>query len=189
MADAIVSVQVRADLLEALTVRAQELACTVEALVVGVLEAYVATPTMPVKPEEVGQAVPDDVAAAPDGHAPEPVSEEDAETMLVALSGFVLPADTVRLTLGDALVTQLGLPSGTLLTVEAGARLAAVTGVCERLQGTLTEAGVRRWWTRPRRRLGGGTPLELLGADWTPESEAFQQVKTLADSDAGFAAT
>ena len=57
------------------------------------------------------------------------------------------------------------------------------------LAGTYNDIGVRRWFERPRARLDGDTPAQALGADWSPEDDGPQRVRSLARALATFPAT
>jgi hypothetical protein len=106
------------------------------------------------------------------------------------LQAFLVPEDRTRLTLGDALWTQLvGVASADASTDKISARRATVTEVCERLRGTHTNEGVRRWWTRPRSWLDGQAPHSLLEPGWTPADTACRRVRAPAEADAGSMAT
>lgn len=114
------------------------------------------------------------------------VSEEHVALMKSGL----LPIDATRLLLGDQLISRVtGLSKDSPPTVEVNTRLEAVATICELLKGTLSEAGVRRWWIKPRYKLQGKAPADYLSWAWTPEELSFRMVVDLAESDAGFAAT
>lgn len=68
-------------------------------------------------------------------------------------------------------------------------RLHAVMMLAADLQGTLNARGVRRWFTKKRSLLEGNSPLDLLGEDWSTDSEGYARVRQLADSDLNFQAT
>lgn len=57
------------------------------------------------------------------------------------------------------------------------------------LAGTYNDIGIRRWFERPRSHLGGDTPAQALGADWSPEDDGAQCVRSLARALATFPAT
>lgn len=50
------------------------------------------------------------------------------------------------------------------------------------LAGSCTDAGVRRWFDRPRKALAGETPAQTLGYEWRPDDEGPIRVRELADS-------
>jgi hypothetical protein len=53
------------------------------------------------------------------------------------------------------------------------------------LLGAYNEFGVRRWFGRPRTRLRGRSPREILARDWSPEAPDVERVRELASSLAG----
>lgn len=58
------------------------------------------------------------------------------------------------------------------------------------LRGAYNDAGVRRWFTRPRAQLGGRAPRQLLvGGRWRPEHERVMPIRGLAQALAGGVAT
>jgi hypothetical protein len=96
-----------------------------------------------------------------------------------------------RAVLGDALLAQLlDVPAGQLsryaagLTVptEVAARLATVAAVVEDLAGGYNDDGIRRWFGRPRKALGGLAPGELLSGGFDPGSDGVARVRQLAAS-------
>ena len=73
--------------------------------------------------------------------------------------------------------------SGARPTPEAIAvRLNLVALVVSDLAGAYNHIGVRRWFQRPRTRLDGNTPAQLLGADWRPDEDGPKRVRELAAS-------
>lgn len=48
------------------------------------------------------------------------------------------------------------------------------------LAGCYNHIGIRRWFSRPRTRLDGRTPSDVLAGDWDPEDEGPAQVRQLA---------
>jgi hypothetical protein len=60
------------------------------------------------------------------------------------------------------------------------ARLHLLAKVVAELRGAYNDAGVRRWFERPRTQLDGRAPRELLDGDWDPEEVAPQAVLSLA---------
>ena len=52
-------------------------------------------------------------------------------------------------------------------------RLAFLEDLTGRLAGRHDELGVRRWFERPRAKLGGRAPSDLLSADWSPGDPAL----------------
>jgi hypothetical protein len=53
------------------------------------------------------------------------------------------------------------------------------------LLGAYNEFGVRRWFGRPRTRLRGRSPREILARGWSPEAPDVERVRELASSLAG----
>ncbi|MBX3142715.1 MAG: hypothetical protein KF813_03080 [Trueperaceae bacterium] len=66
--------------------------------------------------------------------------------------------------------------------------LALVVGL---LTGTYNEYGVRRWFERPRKALGGPSPQEVLlvAGDWTPDDLGARRVEELAKATIGMVAS
>ena len=80
--------------------------------------------------------------------------------------------------------------SGVRATPDAvAARLHFLALLVGDLAGTYNDIGIRRWFERPRSRLGGDTPAQALGADWSPEDDGAQCVRSLARALATFPAT
>jgi hypothetical protein len=69
------------------------------------------------------------------------------------------------------------------------ARLHALALVVADLIGTYNDIGVRRWFERPRHRLGGHTPAALLSGDWDPHQPGPTRVRELARALVGLGAT
>lgn len=59
------------------------------------------------------------------------------------------------------------------------------------LTGIYNEFGVRRWFERPRKALGGAAPKDalLMDDEWTPDTPSAQRVHQLAKASLGMAAT
>ena len=73
--------------------------------------------------------------------------------------------------------------SGERATPDAiAARLHFLALVAGDLAGAYNDVGVRRWFDRPRSRLGGATPAEALGSDWSPDDPAALEVRGLASA-------
>lgn len=70
-----------------------------------------------------------------------------------------------------------------------GERLHALMMLASDLRGSYNRRGVRRWFFRPRVQLNEQTPQQVLGSDWSPESEGYRQIRTLADQELNFQAT
>lgn len=69
------------------------------------------------------------------------------------------------------------------------ARLHLVAKVVADLLGAYNDIGVRRWFERPRRVLGGLRPADLLAGAWDPDGEGPGRVRALARSLVGGSAT
>ena len=63
---------------------------------------------------------------------------------------------------------------------DVAARLHLLARVTGYLRGGYNEIGIRRWFQRPRRSLGGETPEAFLGPDWSPDDERSTAVLELA---------
>ncbi|MDE0419698.1 MAG: hypothetical protein OXK76_02265 [Gammaproteobacteria bacterium] len=57
------------------------------------------------------------------------------------------------------------------------------------LAGAYNDIGVRRWFERPRKRLGGSSPARLLAEDWSPDDDGPSRVRKLAAALASSPAT
>ena len=53
------------------------------------------------------------------------------------------------------------------------------------LRGAYNDAGIRRWFERPRAQLDGHSPNEFLLRPWTPDQPEVEAVRNLAKSLAG----
>ena len=91
----------------------------------------------------------------------------------------------------DLLIRLLGISpssarrylSGERSTPDAvAARLHFLALIAGDLAGAYNDIGVRRWFDRPRSRLGGATPAEELGQEWSPEDPAAHGVRELASA-------
>ena len=60
------------------------------------------------------------------------------------------------------------------------ARLHFLALVVGDLAGAYNKIGVRRWFDRPRSRLGGSTPADALGEEWSPDGPAALRLRELA---------
>lgn len=63
---------------------------------------------------------------------------------------------------------------------EVAARLHVLALVVADLDGGYNAFGIRRWFLRPRRALGGRAPVALLSGDWDPEGPDARRVAELA---------
>lgn len=105
----------------------------------------------------------------------------------------------MRAILGDVLLAQLcGISEVSLRRYAAGARttpdlaaqrLHALALIVAVLRGAYNDYGIRRWFQRPRAQLGGHSPADLLGADWTPDTPEVRQLRELAAALTGSPAT
>ena len=92
----------------------------------------------------------------------------------------------------DLLARLTGMPEGAARTYPGNRREGRDDPVVERLHflallvsdlaGSYTDAGVRRWFDRPRKALAGKTPAQTLGREWRPDDEGPIRVRELADS-------
>lgn len=62
------------------------------------------------------------------------------------------------------------------------ARLHLLARIVAELRGAYSEVGVRRWFERPRSRLGGRSPDAILAGDWDPDGADAERVLALARS-------
>jgi hypothetical protein len=93
----------------------------------------------------------------------------------------------------------LGVAPSSIVRYARGERISKDTQVVERLHalmviaadlgGVFNGLGVRRWYTRARTQLGGESPAQTLGGDWSLNTEAYRRVRALADSDVNFQAS
>ena len=110
-----------------------------------------------------------------------------------ALSQSPAPAtewSSMRQTLGDDPLAELVDISLASLRRYAGGERATPQPVAERLHwiamvaadlaGSYNEFGIRRWFERPRQRLNGKSPRQLLKANWTPDSPEALKIKELS---------
>jgi hypothetical protein len=96
----------------------------------------------------------------------------------------------MRAVFGDEVLGDLLGIAPASLRRYAGAERATPQATAERLHwlamvvsdlaGSYNDFGMRRWFERPRTQLGGKSPRALLGARWTPDDKAAQQVRRLA---------
>ena len=98
----------------------------------------------------------------------------------------------------DLLTRLLGIPessarryiSASRSTPDAvAARLHFLAFVVGDLAGAYNDIGVRRWFDRPRERLDGLTPTQVLGHEWSPGDDAPKRVRELARTLAPSSAT
>ena len=93
----------------------------------------------------------------------------------------------------------LGVAPSSIVRYTRGERVPRDTQVIERLHalmmiaadlgGMFNGLGVRRWYTRSRIQLGGESPAQVLGKNWSLNTDAYRRVRALADSDLNFQAS
>lgn len=96
----------------------------------------------------------------------------------------------MREVFGDAPLAQLtGVAEVSLRRYAAGSRetpqpvaerLHWLAMVVADLAGGYNDFGIRRWFERPRAQLGGKSPRQTLGADWSVDDAAAAKVRALA---------
>ena len=94
--------------------------------------------------------------------------------------------------LGSALLARLlNIPTTSLHRYQSGARatpgdvivrLHALALMVRDLAGAYNDAGIRRWFVRPRTVLGNRAPAEVLRSGWQPEDAEPRQVRELASA-------
>jgi uncharacterized protein (DUF2384 family) len=95
-------------------------------------------------------------------------------------------------TLGDSLLAEvLGISVSSVRRYAAterptpqtvAVRLHFLALLVADLAGAYNEYGIRRWFTRPRSRLDGRRPIDLLGARFDPEGPDADSLRALVDS-------
>ncbi|MDD9964122.1 MAG: hypothetical protein F4X81_18705 [Gammaproteobacteria bacterium] len=94
----------------------------------------------------------------------------------------------------ELLATLVGISASSVRRYLAGARatpdavavrLHFLAMVVADLAGAYNDIGVRRWFGRARKRLGGSSPDQLLGGDWWPDDDGPNRVRELAANLAG----
>jgi len=86
--------------------------------------------------------------------------------------------------ISDSSIRRYSAPktTGRTTPTDVAGRLHFLALVVAELAGGYNTHGIRRWFERPRSRLGGLSPAELLVGDWDPETDGPQQVRALAAS-------
>lgn len=94
--------------------------------------------------------------------------------------------------LGEPLLARLtGVSRSSLRRYAAGrrstpdpvaARLHHVALIVGNLAGSYNDYGIRRWFERPRARLGGRAPRDVLKGSWSPDAQRSRNVLTLSES-------
>ena len=102
----------------------------------------------------------------------------------------VLGAELVAGLVGASAASIRRYLAGSRITPDRVAvRLHFLALVIADLAGAYNDVGVRRWFSRPRERLGGVSPDLLLAGDWSPDDEGPRQVRDLANGLAASPAT
>ncbi len=134
------------------------------------------------------------------GHAPATALEPNRfRTMLEhvneALEASPVPAaewPALHPVLGPALLARLldistvslrRYQSGARATPDdVGVRLHVLALIVGDLAGAYNDAGIRRWFVRPRTVLGNHAPADVLTSGWRPEDPGPRQVRDLANA-------
>lgn len=96
---------------------------------------------------------------------------------------FVLGVELLARLLGISVASVHRYSSGNRTTPDrVAARLHLLAFVVGDLAGAYNDIGIRRWFDRPRTRLGGNSPAAELGKNWAPEEEGPRRVQDLAHS-------
>ena len=102
----------------------------------------------------------------------------------------VLGADLLVRLVGISASSTRRYLEGARATPDAvAARLHFLALVVADLAGAYNDIGVRRWFERPRKRLGGSSPARLLAEGWWPDDDGPSRVRELAASLASSPAT
>ena len=97
-----------------------------------------------------------------------------------ALQRVLGPVLLARL-LGISVVSLRRYRAGTRTTPDdVVARLHVLALMVGDLAGAYNDAGIRRWFVRPRTMLGNRAPGDILTAGWQPEDPGPRQVRDLA---------
>ena len=93
----------------------------------------------------------------------------------------VLGLDLLARLLGISESSARRYLSGSRTTPDTvAARLHFLAFLVGDLAGAYNDIGIRRWFDRPRLRLGGATPARKLGERWSPEEENPRRVREFA---------
>ncbi|MCY4634369.1 MAG: DUF2384 domain-containing protein [Acidobacteria bacterium] len=65
---------------------------------------------------------------------------------------------------------------------DVGVRLHVLALIVGDLAGAYNDAGIRRWFVRPRTVLGNRAPADVLTSGWRPEDPGPRQVRDLANA-------
>ena len=98
----------------------------------------------------------------------------------------VLGAELLATLVGTSASSVRRYLAGARATPDAVAvRLHFLALVVADLAGAYNDIGIRRWFGRARKRLGGSSPAHLLRGDWWPDDDGPNGVRELAASLAG----
>ena len=93
----------------------------------------------------------------------------------------ILGADLLARLVGISASSTRRYLEGARATPDAvAARLHFLALVVADLAGAYNDIGVRRWFERPRKRLGGSSPARLLAEGWLPDDDGPSRVRELA---------
>jgi uncharacterized protein (DUF2384 family) len=102
----------------------------------------------------------------------------------------VLGPDLLARLLNISTVSLRRYQSGTRTTPDdVVTRLHVLALMVGDLAGAYNEAGIRRWFVRPRTMLGNRAPGDVLTAGWQPEDRGPRQVRDLANALTAFPVT
>ena len=102
----------------------------------------------------------------------------------------MLGADLLARLLRVSAVSVRGYSSGARrIPIDVAARLHALALMVDDLGGAYNDAGVRRWFIRPRTALGNRAPVDVLTPDWRPDDPDAQLVLSLAHALAALPST
>lgn len=95
----------------------------------------------------------------------------------------VLGVDLLARLLGISTVSLRRYLSGARrIPGDVAARLHALALIAGDLAGAYNDAGIRRWFTKPRTVLGNRAPVDVLTSGWQPEDPEPRQVRGLANA-------
>ncbi|MCY4029152.1 MAG: hypothetical protein OXH75_22890 [Acidobacteria bacterium] len=98
----------------------------------------------------------------------------------------MLGADLLARLLRVPAVSVRGYSSGARrIPIDVAARLHALALMVDDLGGACNDAGIRRWFSRPRIALGNRAPVDVLIPDWRPDDSDGQLVRSLAHAGGG----
>ena len=95
----------------------------------------------------------------------------------------VLGSDLLARLLGISTVSARRYSSGARrIPDDVAARLHALALIVGDLAGAYNDAGIRRWFVRPRTALGNRAPADVLASGWQPDAPGPSQVRDLASA-------